>query len=610
MKSDFLKPAFNALAQFGRHNHLKTYELDGRQEWVISLFAAGKIATLSAQLKSAFPSLGKAKVSIPLSFLPPLCIYGILKLGKACDEYLLRQEDEKPSFRNNLAKIGSRSGSIAGSSLNNFSDLSHLASVVSYVALYRLGYKQEALIALFGSLLIEAKRQKALPDKVENLIYNSYPLLQSLSFLNGNNPSWLKALELFDLLCTYYNLLHNYTSRSLTLDEGGIAKRGIHKQCETKNIASFLEQKDDFNKWKNFLDNANTNFYVNFSHIYNDMVDKVLPVKSCDTPKQELLDRLETKINDKNIILSDPQREGLKKIKNGILYGQFEGRALQNAENFQKLMGELIFSILNDETGFEYKIEILADSGNKCPDRWLAELSLLLYHKEASIEFFVHQELAKYRTFLIQDSIMRYPGDWFKSVGGVNNVHLHQAFERVHAYRFRSFNGIVETKLKGTSLFERVIRMAEKWLDASYRRPLERSFTAEVNDSLIFAVLYPTMDRALVTTKQELFQELSKYCIINFEVSYSRNPENLINHIYDAIKTQYSPNSKGEIEKTRKIQLDSVLGWMSTFQSRHQEFPLLENYDSFVLRDNYGEPYLSKALITVLLWDMGIVEPC
>jgi len=596
--ADYFTNAGLMIGHYGMSGDIRAYEQDEQQPMALGFLLSGRLNLLVAQLTTVYPDLSTYGIVL----LPTVIGLTNSLVTPYAKSYLKDHpnEGDGSSALKLLCKTLSTVEVGSNFVLQHSGILVDVACFVSYVALIALGFEIVGIIGLAGLVLIAIKKSGYMPPIVEKFLEPIALIANIVTAVTAPMFIVYRVLQILAgvIACAKFFTGNYYAQKYLFPEWTNHPFKGLHSR---PNLTD-----QDWNKLLNKADQK-TAFSVNPKYIYADELDIPLPVDF-----SEALDNVETdaifqqvnqKLQDKNITLTDIEKKGFDKLRQGAVTGRVENNLPNNVEFFQKLVKALVESILKDEDNFELKIRELAKIGNNCIEGWSREVAAMLQPKTKDLAWAVHYALAKRREAVVQNTLTNLQGKLkeligigFENIaGGANGVHLLNGVQAASYNRTRTLSGNLYFEMHRPHPIEALL--LRFWLS---QQPDEAS---PGSDLMYFSAKLAVTHPAMVTGAQIIWEELER----DFD-NYFDDPENLVNEIYDAIKPQYI-QSGGQLEARREIIWEGAQKWQSD-RSEKIDFldDTLKNNPKWLETDTQNKTTLTKAAIRVLLTDFGILQ--
>ncbi|MBX9744868.1 MAG: hypothetical protein K2X08_06640 [Chlamydiales bacterium] len=453
MAIDITKNFSSSLSQYHLSNAMRAYEKDGQQTLWVTTVALVRLQLLAMQLEPIAPSLIAntpfTLFSLGLVFAPSVISF----IQERTKQYSLIDLTNAKEFLGKHIDIDA---------------IINTACCVSYIALIALGFPLAGGLGLTGLALIILKRNSYVSPLGEQI-------LRPLSLVAGMASVYF--LPMHTILKA--NLLG--VSGSCLLHEGfsyvTIPKEWLHylfhpfHGLHKKNPpVSFVET---------FIDPANLT--VNPTHIFTDHLEQLFSPEVLNAPEnapenaQELFDQLFDKIKD--ISLTNEEKVGLEKIKQGALDGHVSDILPPNASLFKKILCIQIYSILQDPPNLSIKVRELAKLGHFCVLGWTNEMIALQNPNTSNIEWAIHYELAIRRGELVKEAIreaiedpapfgLSILGSPAKFIGGANNTHILTEIQKMFAAKYRTYEAELHLQMDSPSWLENFWYRGQTYVEA------------------------------------------------------------------------------------------------------------------------------------------------
>jgi hypothetical protein len=608
-----LSTSVHQIAQYNLNNQLTEYEKDGMQQLATGMLAQKRLAFLAAQLLSVFPKIPIQKISyIPLSA-------GILSgiASPMAQYYLNKPEMEQSPLLTAVSKLTVQTGKAGKFVCDHSNNLINTACCISYVSMIHFGFKSQGIAGLTGLFLIAVKRTGYIPKKADTLLENVNFIASGILIFTA--PMFLPLRVLNILIYAYTLADHALKKQSLQQYLPKFLSNpapGQHVVNPIDRISTAL---------KNRIDNlakSNRNFYVNISSINAPEVSKTMPNDFSEIIHQEtaadLFNRLHQVIENENIELSSFEKLGLRKLKNGLVDGRVEGSPVHNMHTFEHHMKGLLHSILQDSSNRKQHIKEMASIGNQCIEGWYREIAYLLLPETKNVKWAVHHELAVLRGEMVKNALLEINNHICEEessldlsvLGGSNNVHILNATNMALWHRLRTYEGELLREIHGKSILDTLFINSYDNTDPETTNDfsLRESFFVGARFALAYPGPAPIIAGALPSIA------------MNVRSNYEYAVDTLVNHVYDAIRPQYSriQNNDFSEESFRKISWESIQEWLRDIEERFEESGKIKILDEnslygmnekWVGRDLHNQYFLTKDGIRLLLWDLGVLTP-
>ena len=576
--SKLLYPILFANNHYHLSNHIKTLELDGKQQLALSFFVSSRLHTLGYEIQdqyanSPFPSL--------LFHASNLCFYGF-SLSKSLYtpfvEYYINNHPSSQAAKfasKTLATIdhyGSKVMQQAGPLLTTI-------CLITYVAFLALKKPMAGCIGLLSLALVELKKKQLLPSYMDRQLHNLGYIL-GLIYLVTTPISLFSSLGFLFLLSNAFPLF---------------AKKFPHlvPSILTTSLPCTFTLSLEHQTQKKIPDLSSLK--INPSYIYAKELNDLYPKEEEDPRSmKELFDEIEKKIDLEGIVLSKRHTEGLHRLRKSLVEGFYEDTIPNDLESLQKILKQLLLSILSNEVDFEARVQDLAEVGNYCVSGWMRDIDFLYHPKSKDLAWSLHHHLAKARSnFLIEqiEEIKKtLPINAFQAAGGSNDIHLVQTISRIFRSHFRTYQAEVDHTISPPSLIN-ILYNKYVFSDVSNK---ETTFSRCAR--YLFFMAHDTDVPLSVTIP--LLNQLPSRLNQHFDQAQA-----LVDLVKEAITPKYI-EVRGRLESRADIAWEAVSSWLADAAERRD----LDLTDSkWLQQDLQGLSFLTEEGVRLLLWDLGIL---
>lgn len=609
-----------AAANYSMSNTTLAMQKDLKQSLAIGLFAAERIAILVLQMKMHSPSLNFHFRWAPWT----MGILAGIALPYA-KKYLAKHPHPttpKEKILTATCKVLKKLGTASYKILQHADTIINVACFVNAIALIVLGFPIAGSIALFGLFILVLKRRLLLPAPLERI-------MEPICIIGGIATTITMPMH---LIFKVLNLMMYAMSISSHIANSKIIRSHLpahfknpfhnkHKiQSENKTVATQRAQS-----------NNGAGLKVNPTHVCSDEVGRLLPTECNQSlnaiDANTLFNDLMTQIQQSGITLDETALKGLNNLKVCAVSGRVSDTSPPNIALFQKILKGLLQSILADKANFKIRVEEFADVGNACVEGWTRDITAIFAPETQEIAWAVHHVLSKRRGEIIKDLIRKNNQQFpvLDLAGGSNDIHTTNAAQGAFWHRYRTFEGELDRQLHQPSI------MRVLFLRHVFIKKIEKPININIANPKLLPMMFEGAYRGLVAT--EIHPGLAAspaggaiggmMSLIEPEIDDAvRDSEATVNAIYDAIKPEYAmapsridpANPKSvivRVDPKRVIAWKGVLAWIGDIATnRNIDIcdPITGNYDPiWVEHDMADQPYLSKAGVRLLLWDLGIL---
>ena len=601
-----------AATHYTMSNTTLAMQKDLKQSLAIGFFAAERIAVLVEQMKIHTSTLNfkfrwapytlgiLAGVALPLS-----------------QKYLAKHPNPITSAEKlltNTCKLITALGKVSYKVLQHADVIINVACFVNAIALIALGFPMAGSIALFGLFVLLLKRKLLLPASVERV-------MEPILLVAGIATSITMPMHLFFKIL---NVIIYAISVSTMIANSKFVRARLPERFKNPFHNKHIIPNEDVNLAVGLAkDKIFGGFYVNTSHINSSEVGKILPTELDQTlnavSATTLFNQLRADIQAAGIVLNQDAIDGLKNLEICAIRGSVADVSPPNITLFQKILKALLHSILEDKQNFGVRVSELAEVGNSCVEGWTRDITAILSPSTTQIGWSVHNVLSKRRGEIIKEEIRKNNATIpvLDLAGGSNDIHTTNAIQAAFWHRFRPYEAELYYQLNQSSalrvMFIRNVLM-KNIAKSSFANEANAKFSHTMIEhgyrSLAAAEVHP----ALATSPAG---GLLGMMIANIEPSITKtiaNTAETVDAVYDAIKAEYAPvpDSSGRFYPKRVIDWANVVQpWIGDFANR-RNIDLCDDDGVFdptwVAYDAKKQPYLTKAGVKLLLWDLGVLS--
>lgn len=549
---------YRNISLFQRSAEIHDYKLDERQSVQLGVVLGIKLVTFAES------------AGLTHSFSRELfAIYGGVALGVIATIWKSVPEHERVELAKNSKawKWLNFSGGALYDALQHGDQVINGLLAVYYIAQIALfGFQVGPTLGLITLSLVFIKQLGYLPERIDRPLQFVFPWIDIKYTLYSNRSLLLK------LIAILVNLTDITSNPALRWGEAPDYLTGEHR----------------FNPLESVPD-LRSGLKVNKGYVYSHLLSSLMPpLDRVDQPREEAK-KLCRQIDEKNPPFTNAQKDGWEALKRGLCNGRFEGKPPHNIEYFNQIMHSVLKNTLADKE-FNRIVCELAEVGNHCVANWTSEIYLFYNPNSEEIAWSVHNELAKWRGHVLEESIREVFRSGISSVasGGFNNVHLVEAFHTLERHRIRTYQSEISHKLNSPSLLSCLI-----W-KCILNSNDQQSGPGELLRMTFSSGLLPSI-MVLAADEIQKICTLAEFKIFNF-------PEKHVAQIYRAIKP-----AEPECEDIRAIPWQSVLTWIGQFTTR-LELDEGEFYKRYTKKTNYDQDYLTEEGVELLLLDLGICQ--
>ncbi len=307
--------------------------------------------------------------------------------------------------------------------------------------------------------------------------------------------------------------------------------------------------------------------------------------------------------------IPEEDNHGWNQLKDALLSQTVSDKTPPNFPFFLKLVKAMCLSINEepDEVKQKQNLESLIQICNNCIEGWTREVEILVSPDSSNIKSYVHRRLAEYRDGLMEDelrSIERSNPGFFKGMGEINNVHLHDELSSWLWHDWRSFRGETHISIWGRGL---VTAYAQSIKEEYVGKPLKELFLFHCNvKNMVAKIGYLTLRNLPEKTKAHYTKE-NIHTFIRDQIAHGLIPWNLIENWLSSLGS----STESEEALLSDILYDSTnpeIKWKSKYNPKWvTEVEAFEKIDNTPERKK--KRFLTDEGVTLLLWDLGIIEP-
>lgn len=557
---EILQQLYTSMAVFKTGTDCHDYKLDGQQSVKLACMLGFKILTLTETVGSTHSIL---------TVYPVLFTSIALGMTASCWKSVpegKREELAKDSLKWQWINF---SGERLYHTLQQGDQFINTALAVYYIAQLSLfGLQAGPALGLLSLSLLAVKQLGYLPASIDRALRLAFPWADLVYNLCSDRTISIK------LILIIVDLMAITSNPALRFGEAPDYLPGSHTFKEVTALPDTLPP-----------------FEVNRTYVYSDKISSILPPLDVVEEPQKVAKELMSAIEQAYTSFTPEQQDGWKALKSGVCDSIFQGRGPYNTEFFNQLMCSVLKSILADKD-FETKVCDLAEVGNHCSANWTSEIYFFYApQSKDDIAWSVHLELAKWRGHCLEDNIRTCFKDTLVGLaaGGSNNVHLMERFHTIARHRIRTYQGEIAHKLNHPSSLEclfwkSVLNSNQNRVGLGEDLRFGGQFVEEMYAGLDGSSLF--LLATVSATEEMLFKSLDEH----------------VNQIFLAIKP-----AEPEVNDIRTIPWEPVLLWIGRFTEKvgvdDQTF-----MDKYTLKTNYGQDYLTKEGVKLLLWDLGILK--
>ena len=338
----------------------------------------------------------------------------------------------------------------------------NVACIATYVAFIALGAPVAGGTGLAMMALLAIKRSSNLPASIEKYLNPLFELLHIASLVNLPLSLFNLPLKII-LTIELFSYINKLSPSAFLLLQNYKLDRWIPQGLKENLPGTWELAEGHEHAAVPTLDHLT----INSTFIYAKEIGQILPEEQQDPrTSEELFTALEQRIEQEGIQISDNRREGLSKLKRGLLQGFYQDRIPSNLEGFTKVMRAFLVSLSQNRVDFGAQMQDFADIGNNCIDGWTRDINLLLRPETGNIRWSVHHQLSKDRSSLLESGLVKFCHTIAREnadgatiihlIGGGNNIHLHQMLARSLRHVMRPYQAEVEHTLHPPSLTNRL----------------------------------------------------------------------------------------------------------------------------------------------------------
>jgi hypothetical protein len=620
-----------AATHYTMSNTTLAMQKDLKQSLAIGFFAAERIAVLVEQMK-----LHTSSLDFKFRWAPyTLGILAGVALPLSQKHLAKHPNPTTPAEKilNKTCKLIKALGTVSYKILQHTDKLINVACFVNAIALIALGFPMAGSIALFGLFILLLKRRLLLPASVERVMEPILLVAGIATTITMPMHLFFKVLNIVIYAISASTMIAN--SKRVRARLPARFKNPFHNKHvippEEAVFAAELAKTDDYKDY-DFIQNR---FHINTSHIYSDEVGKILPTELDQSlnavSATTLFNQLRTDIQAAGIILDQDALDGLRNLETCATTGSVADVSPPNITLFQKILKALLQAVLADKQNFGIKVPELANVGNSCVEGWTRDITSILSPSTNEVRWAVHNVLSKRRGEIIKEEVRKNNTHIpvLDLAGGSNDVHTTNAVQGALWHRYRPYEAELFYQLNQPSALRVTFIRNVLIKNIAKSKLLDVNSQNNANSNLLHAnskkipTLIEHFYRSIAAAEVHPALATSPaggllgIMIGKIEPSVTKaiaDADKTVDAIYDAIKAEYAPlpDPEGKFHPKRTIDWNiAVLPWIGSFAER-QSIELCDingNFDpTWVAFDAKKQPYLTKAGVRLLLWDLGVLS--